>query len=91
MIRLFDEKIARFPEFNYAHFSTITAEIKKETGAKGKNLYHPLRVALTAKASGLELDKFIPLVEEGAKLEFPRRIKNCAERVAEILAYLKYI
>ena len=91
VLRLFGEKIVSMPEFNYAHFSTITAEIKKETGAKGKNLYHPLRVALTAKASGLELDKFIPLVEAGAKLDFPRRIKNCAERVAEILAYLKFI
>jgi nondiscriminating glutamyl-tRNA synthetase len=90
VVRLFGEKIALVREFDYAHFSAITVEIRKETGAKGKNLYHPLRVALTAKASGLELDKFIPLVEAGARLEFPKRIKNCAERVAEILAYLKF-
>jgi nondiscriminating glutamyl-tRNA synthetase len=89
IIRLFGEKIRRFPEFNYNHFSTITTEIKKETGAKGKVLYHPLRVALTARASGLELDRFIPLVEDGARIEFPKRIKNCRERIAEILDYLK--
>ncbi len=77
-------------EFSYADFVTITAEIKKTTGAKGKDLYHPLRVALTARASGLELDKFIPLVEEGARLEFPKRIKNCASRVAEVIEYLRW-
>ncbi len=89
IIKLFGQKIVRFPEFDYARFSTLTAEIKKETGAKGKDLYHPLRVALTARASGLELDRLIPLVEEGAKLEFPKRIKTCGERVAEILNFLQ--
>jgi len=89
IIKLFGEKIVRFPEFGYAHFSTLTSEIKKETGAKGKDLYHPLRVALTARASGLELDRLIPLVEEGAKLEFPKRIKTCRERVTEILNSLQ--
>jgi glutamyl-tRNA synthetase len=84
VIELFAEKITLYPEFNYDIFGLITGEIKKETGFKGKNLYHPLRVALTSKASGLELDKLIPLVEEGAKLNLPRPIKKCSERVAEI-------
>ena len=67
----------------------ITEEMKKETGYKGKSRYHPLRVALTARASGLELDRFIPLVEEGTKLSFPKVIKSCLERVTEILALIK--
>jgi glutamyl-tRNA synthetase len=90
VIALFHEKTSPLAEFSYADFVTITAEIKKTTGAKGKDLYHPLRVALTARASGLELDKFIPLVEEGARLEFPKRIKNCASRVAEVIEYLRW-
>lgn len=88
VIRSFSDKIARVKNFNYEAFGHIAKKIKEDTGCKGKNLYHPLRVALTAKTSGLELDKFIPLVEEGAKLTFPKPIKSCAQRVSETLAYI---
>jgi glutamyl-tRNA synthetase len=89
VIVLFKEKIQRAKEVNDELFAAITEEIKKEIGYKGKALYHPLRVALTARASGLELDKFIPLIEEGTKLVFPKPIKNCLERVTEILEFIK--
>lgn len=89
VIRLFAKKVSKYSQFDYERFVAITRQIKQETGAKGKELYHPLRVALTARASGLELDKFIPLVEEGSRLDFPLPIKNCAQRVAELLEYLK--
>jgi len=88
VIRSFSDKITRVENFNYEAFGQIAKEIKEDTGCKGKDLYHPLRVALTAKTSGLELDKFIPIVEEGAKLVFPTPIKSCAQRVSEILAYI---
>jgi nondiscriminating glutamyl-tRNA synthetase len=88
VIRSFFDKIKRVEKFDYGVFGQMANEIKEDTGCKGKNLYHPLRVALTAKTSGLELDKFIPIVEEGAKLVFPTPIKSCAQRVSEILAYI---
>lgn len=87
VVSLFAEKMRQAQEFNYDQFVSITEEIKKETGCKGKNLYRPLRVALTARASGLELNKFIPLIEEGARLDFPKPIKNCSQRVAETLNF----
>ncbi len=89
VVMLCKEKMQKAKEFNYELFVTITEEIKKETGYKGKALYHPLRVALTARASGLELDKFIPLIEEGTKLVFPKPIKNCLERVTEVLEFIR--
>lgn len=89
VLSAFIRKTAGLKEFNYELFAALTGEIKKETGIKGKELFHPLRVALTARASGLELDKFIPLVEAGARLDFPRRIKSCLERIAEISSILR--
>jgi len=83
VLTAFAQKTSGLTEFDYDIFARITGEIKKETGVKGKELYHPLRVVLTARSSGLELDKFIPLVEEGARLNFPRPIKNCLERIKE--------
>lgn len=40
-----------------------TKKISKETGRKGKNLFMPLRIALTGKSSGPELKALLPLLE----------------------------
>ena len=89
VIRLFGKKIATVKDFDYSTFAEMAKEIREETGCKGKDLFHPLRIVLTAKGSGLDLDKFIPLVEEGAKQNFPVPVKNCAQRVSEALKMLE--
>lgn len=89
VIRLFGEKISKVDRFDYEIFTAMTQEIKDKTGCKGKDLFHPLRVALTARTLGLDLDKFILLVEEGAKLSFPVRLKSCSQRVSEVLEFLR--
>jgi nondiscriminating glutamyl-tRNA synthetase len=89
VIKIFGEKIVQEKSFDYDRFSAIAQEIKTATGCKGRDLYHPLRIALTARGSGLDLDKFIPLVEEGARLDLPQPIKNCSQRVAELFDFLR--
>jgi glutamyl-tRNA synthetase len=49
-------------------FKTWLNEIKDATGAKGKELYHPVRIALTGAHSGPEFDKLLPLIEHGSAL-----------------------
>lgn len=85
---LFCQKIKNLPDFNLEEFSRVVGEIKKETGAKGKSLYHPIRVALTARSSGLELDRLIPLVEQGAQLSFPKPIPSCPQRAQQMFDFL---
>jgi nondiscriminating glutamyl-tRNA synthetase len=59
-----------------AHYEPVTPEIFKEwmnaikeaTGIKGKELFHPVRIALTGTHSGPEFDKLIPLMEQGSTL-----------------------
>lgn len=89
VIKLFGEKISRLKSFDYDKFASMTQEIAEETGCKGKALYHPLRIALTTRTSGLKLDKFINLVEEGAKLSFPVPLKSCTQRVSEIFSFVE--
>ena len=43
-------------------WATWTAAIKSATGAKGRALFHPLRLALTARESGPELKALLPLM-----------------------------
>jgi len=89
VIEYFGKEITKLESFDYEQFSRITKDAKQETGCKGKDLYHPLRVAMTARVSGLDLDKFITLVEKGSKLDFPRPLKNCAQRISEMLGFLR--
>ncbi len=56
-------------------------EIKAETGIKGKDLFHPVRIALTGAHSGPEFDKLIPLIEEGSRLPLPTPIFSILQRV----------
>ena len=39
-------------------------DVKAETGAKGKDLFHPVRVVLIGSHSGPAFDKLIPLLED---------------------------
>lgn len=39
-----------------------TSAVKAETGAKGKALFHPLRLALTGESNGPELKQLLPLI-----------------------------
>ena len=61
-------------------------EIKTETGAKGKELFHPVRIALTGAHSGPEFDKLIPVIEEGNQLDLPVHVLSVRERVERFLA-----
>jgi nondiscriminating glutamyl-tRNA synthetase len=66
-------------------FKAIMDEIKAETGAKGKDLFHPVRIMLIGSHSGPDFNKLVPLIEEGSRLELPVKVKSVRERVAEFL------
>ena len=64
----------------------VMNEIKAETGAKGKELFHPVRIALTGAYSGPEFDKLIPIFEEGTRLPIPIPVPSVRERVEQFAA-----
>jgi nondiscriminating glutamyl-tRNA synthetase len=66
-------------------YKEIIGQVKKSTGQKGRNLFHPIRAALTGMGSGPELDRLIPIYEEGSGLNLPRRVMSCRERLAAVL------
>ncbi len=85
LIRAFHAEIPKEGPLTPERFQEIVAMLKTSTGRKGRALFHPLRVALTARGSGPELDKLIVLVEAGARLGVPG-IAGCRERVEAFLA-----
>jgi len=69
-----------------AAFRHVAKDVQRETGKKGKDLFHPIRVALTGAVSGPELEKLIPIFEAGAKLSLTRPVKGVAQRLREFAA-----
>ncbi|HEX4037780.1 MAG TPA: glutamate--tRNA ligase [Acidobacteriaceae bacterium] len=66
-------------------FKAWMNETKAETGAKGKDLFHPVRIALTGSHSGPEFDKLIPIFEEGSRLQLPTHVLSVRERIEGFL------
>lgn len=61
-------------------------EVKGETGAKGKDLFHPVRIALTGAHSGPEFDKLVPVIEAGSALNLPVHVPSLSERLNRFLS-----
>lgn len=66
-------------------FKAWMNEIKSETGTKGKDLFHPIRIALTGAHSGPEFDKLIPVIEAGGALNLPTHILSLRERAQQFM------
>ncbi|MGA2631998.1 MAG: glutamate--tRNA ligase [Terriglobia bacterium] len=86
ILRAFIPRVLSEPELKFDRFREIMKAVEKETGKRGRELFHPIRVALTGAESGPELKKLIPLFESGAQLLLTRPVKSCAERLREFAA-----
>ena len=64
-------------------FRAVAGRVRDRTRAKGKALFHPIRLALTGEAEGLELDLAVPSIERGAAVV--ERIPSARERSAAFL------
>ena len=91
IVALVDELATSGPLMNKETFRALAMRVREKTGAKGKPLFHPIRLALTGEQEGLELDLAVPLIEAGAQLRKPgaRAIFSAADRAAAFLAELE--
>ena len=81
MVKILEEESAKTGQLTPECFKKIVNEVKAETGAKGKELFHPIRLIITGSHSGPEFDKLIPILEEGSHLDLPKHVLNVGERV----------
>jgi glutamyl-tRNA synthetase/nondiscriminating glutamyl-tRNA synthetase len=49
-------------------FRAAVGRIREATGLKGRELLHPIRVALTGESEGPELDVIVPAIDRGAEV-----------------------
>ena len=69
-------------------FKEAVSAVRDELKVKGKALFHPIRLALTAEESGPALDALVPILEEGSRLALPRPVVSPAARLRAMLAHL---
>jgi glutamyl-tRNA synthetase/nondiscriminating glutamyl-tRNA synthetase len=66
-------------------FRAAAADVRARTGQKGRALFHPIRVALTGRSEGPELDLAVPAIDRGAELKVHAGVPaiiGCRERAA---------
>jgi hypothetical protein len=79
------EELAAAPRLDRDRFRAVANQVKTRTGQKAKALFHPIRIVLTGRADGPELDLAVPAIDRGAELtpdDGIPSILGCRERAA---------
>ena len=69
-------------------FKQIITALKERLDIRGRELFHPTRLALAGRAGDGELDRVILLLDEAAGASFKVRVKAARERILEFCAAL---
>jgi nondiscriminating glutamyl-tRNA synthetase len=85
VVQAFTAKVLAEGALTPQRFKELMNEVKAETGVKGKDLFHPVRIIMTGAHSGPEFDKLIPLLEDGSRLDLPTHVLSVRERVEAFL------
>jgi glutamyl/glutaminyl-tRNA synthetase len=84
-------ELASAPRLDRETFREAAGRVKAATGQKGKQLFHPIRLALTGETDGPELDLLVPAIDRGAELgpaSGVATVIGCRERAARFNAVL---
>ena len=68
VVRALAEELAGAPRLDREKYRALANQVKVKTGQKAKALFHPIRIVLTGRAEGPELDLAVPAIDLGADL-----------------------
>jgi len=69
-------------------FKEIVSALKEGLDLRGRELFHPLRLALAGRSGEGELDRVILLLDDAASLPFAVPVKSARARILEFCATL---
>ena len=70
-------------ELTTDRFREIITHLKESMDLRGRELFHPLRLALAGRSGAGDLDRVILLLEEAAAAGFAAPVKTARERILE--------
>src|SRR5262249_21766470 len=91
-VAAFGDAIAASGALDRESFRAAAQRAREQTSLKGRALFHPIRVALTAADSGPELDLAVPAIDRGATLGATAGLAvvlSCVDRVAAVVRQLQ--
>lgn len=74
--------------FDSDRFKELVTLLKEKLQLRGRDLFHPVRLALAGRAGEGELDRVILLLDEAAVLLFAVPVKSTRARILEFCAAL---
>jgi glutamyl-tRNA synthetase len=86
------EGLASAPRLDRERFRALAGDVRARTSQKGRALFHPIRVALTGRVEGAELDLAVPAIDRGAELPLEAglpRVVGCRERATRFARALQ--
>jgi glutamyl-tRNA synthetase len=75
------DRLANASDADAPDWNALRDQVAAGSGAKGKALFQPIRVALTGRGHGRELDRLWPLIVDGARV-LPGAVPSARSRVA---------
>ncbi len=88
VIRELAHLVLEGPEVDFDRFREIIHALKTRLRFRGRELFHPLRLALAGRAGEGELDRVILLLDSGARLPFRAPAKSNGQRMLDFCAAL---
>src|SRR5882762_1280623 len=73
---------------NSERFSEIITRLKEGMDLRGRELFHPIRLALAGRAGEGDLDRVILLLDDAAGLSFAVAVKSVRVRIVEFCTEL---
>jgi nondiscriminating glutamyl-tRNA synthetase len=75
-------------KFDSDRFKELVALFKENFALRGRDLFHPLRLALAGRCGEGELDRVILLLDEAAAVPFAVPVKTARTRILEFCSVL---
>ena len=74
--------------FTSERFKEVATYLKETCGVRSRDLFHPIRLALTGRIGEGELDRVILLLDEASLLPFTTPVKSVRTRILEFCSAL---
>ena len=76
------------PALTTERFKEVVTALKDRLDLRGRELFHPVRLALAGRAGEGELDRVILLLDDAAALSWAVPVKSARQRILEFCASL---
>jgi len=88
VIREFSNLLLDVPALDSDSFKSLIESVKRATPFRSRELFQPIRLALTGHSGGGEFDRVILLLDSASTLDFQAPVKSSRQRIVEFLSAL---